>query len=195
MMRANAASGLNFVDDFTSYTLGQTVYAQTPYSSPDGFGYCYVRDNGGTIVARQEGTPTPHTYIAQTVADNREVYAVLNSSNATAGVALRVTLYHISNSDNCYCLIDSAGWVQFRQFVGGVNQANAGDHNSGAAPVSGDKMTISRSGSTVTVKKNETTVITKTLVGSPTGGEPAFYMQPGTFPPYREIREFGVKEL
>ena len=191
----DAASGLNFVDDFTSYSLGANLYNDVAaYSSPDGYGYVTVQDSGGTRVARAGSPSTIQTYVAQAVADDREVGAILHSTNATVGVVLELHLYYIDANTKCYVGFDTGGWCSFHQIVGGSSVVSQ-DVNTGAAPVAGDAFKISRTGNDIVVKKNGATIVTKTLSGSPTGGVPGFFMQYGTPTPYREIREFSVKEL
>ena len=198
MMRANAAAGAEVVINFTSgegYTLGETLYSRSDWTSPLGFGYITVADNSGTRVARASGAASPHTFIGETFTDDREVYVILHDRNLAPGVLLRLDLYHTDNANRASAQMDIGGYVEFRQFIGNVEQANTGSVNTGAAPAANDKLTIARSGSTITVKKNDITIITKTLVGTPASAPPAIYADTGTTPPYREIREFGAKDL
>ena len=198
MMRANAAAGAEVVINFTSgegYTLGETLYSRSDWTSPSGFGYITVADNSGTRVARASGAASTNTFIGETFADDREVYVILHDMNLTPGVAMRVDLYHTDASNRASAQMDIAGWVSFKQYIAGTEQANSGSFNSGVAPAANDKLTIARSGSTITVKKNDTTIITKTIVGTPASAPPGIYVETGTAPPYREIREFGAKDL
>ena len=199
MMRANAAAGAEVVINFTSaqgYTLGQTIYANADWTNTEGYSYNYIRDNSGTRVARQEGPGTPHIYIGDTFSDDREVYAILNDKEGVAGAVCRVYLYITDANNCCYVDHDNGNYVKFRQFIGGVEQANSASIDSGSLAVSGTKLTISRVGTAITVKKDTTTITTKTLAGSPASAQPGFYCyasSPTTN--YNEIREFGAKDL
>ncbi len=192
----NAASGgLTFVDDFTGYTLGETVYQQPPYDSPAGYSYCHIRDAGGTRVARQEWTLQTHTYVAQTVSDDREVALTAHEIPAGAGGPWALYLSYTDANNFIELVSDTGGYYTLTERVSGSNTTHYSS-NPYPALVQGDELRIRLSGGVLQAFKNASQIGSDYALASSTPlGQPGFRLSIGGMTGNTSISEFRVEEL
>ena len=165
MMRATAASGFSFSDDFgsTYHTLGDALTVSGLYTNISGFRPIKSKDSGGTRVAAQDlGTTQDEliTYTDETVPDARKVsLTVRQFRDGDAGHVFRMYAAY-ADADN-YVLVqrDTGGYVKI------VHRSSATDNINvdilGAMPTVG----------TVSVELNGTSMAVK-VAGSHIGASP-----------------------
>ena len=192
MMRANAASGLNFVDDFTTYTLGTDLGANNPpwlYSG--GSSRLEVADSGGVRVARHTGGQSNTDYTGTPAAHDREVSVTVKSKGQQDRIELHLSYQDGSN----YCKVDlyTNGFVGPRQSVAGTN-AVLGYFDAGW--VLGDKISMSRVGTTIKIFKNGVQVGSTYTGAAGQVGAPRLAVFDAASPSSTwEISQFELKDL
>ena len=193
MMRANAASGLNFVDDFSSYTVGQTLVSQNPSNYFDGGGsvIAIIADSGGTKVLRQPGGQSYTDFIGGTAASDREVSVTLKSVGQSNYTFVYLSFIDANNFTGMF--IYPTGWVGVQQKAAGANVFN---QNLEGSFSTGDKFTLSRVGTAVIFKRNgvqQGATFTATAAAS---GSVRLHMTDVASPSsFWEISQFEVKDL
>ena len=195
MMRANAASGLNFVDDFTTYTTGQNLVGQGPYDQATGYiNYMTVEDASGTRVAQLAAGDALHVYNGQTVANDRRVSLKIHNHWTGSGGHIGLYLSNVDADNYAWAKADSYGWLMLVVVNSGVTQLNQG-FNIGVTD--GDELELSYVGSTFTAKRNGSQIYQNPSVTVSTMGNPGIRMRAigsgGTGP--AQVSLFKIEEL
>ena len=198
MMRANAASGLNFVDDFTTYTTGVLLGSQTPpapYVVPSGANGAHIRDDSGTRVARLEGVgTTTYRYSGATLSADREVTMTSHGIPDASIIPFEMFLSHVDDNNYIKIFTDMAGWVTVQQKDGGT-QTNYYQSNVTGVPTSGDVFKLILNGGSLTAWRNATQ-LGGTFSPTVTLGQPAFRLScTSGVTVGASIRKFTVKDI
>ena len=191
MMRANAAGGLNFVDDFTSYTLGANLRDQAAYQYAGGNNDVVIADSGGVRVARLLGGLDLINFVGGSPALDREVSVTVKTFGQTNSIA--VYLSYIDGSNYTRMTIAPNGTLGIRQMVSGTNPILTGIPDTVFA---GDKLTISRTGTSLVLKRNGVQVGSPyTAAAAPSGNARIEFSDVESPSSFWEISKFEVKDL
>ena len=203
MMRANAAGGFSFSDDFgsTYHTLGNALTVSGLYTNIDGFRPIKSKDSGGTRVAAQDtGTQQSEivTYTAAPVPDMRKVsLTVRKFRDGAAGKVFR--LYGAYTDSNNYVAInrDVGGYVGIYHKVSGVDSPGV---SVGPGVMSeGDTISVELNGTSMSVKINGSHIGASPYTVTPPGGgygPPGFLQEiSATTTEVTEFTLFEVEEL
>ena len=179
MMRANAASGLNFVDDYTTgHADGFILTTDDPTNWSNIAGANRFTVNSGAVSIGAGGYKTQTIgFVGATVPDDMYFETTLSNAGLLAEGAN-------SNLDVYLRYVDADNWCQLQIYSGqiwNVNKKIGGTTSYGIyggpgprdATSNGDIIRIELSGSNITVKLNGTTLRTPVSdagVGALTGG-------------------------
>ena len=192
MMRANAAAaGLNFVDDFTGYALDALLRDQAPYTSGGASQSTIIADSGGVRVARQPGGVAILNYTASAVAADREVSVTVKTLGQQDYIG--VYLSYIDADNYTWMTIGATGSFGFLQKVAGANGVL---HTAASSASAGDKFTLSRVGTSLTLKQNGVQVGPTATLAAEGASTVRLHLRDAASPSSTwEISKFEVKDL
>ena len=163
MMRANAASGVNFNEQWAGYTLGEPLQTEGPYERLSGALNVTTEDRSGTRVATMlDNTDLTYRYTGPAPTSNRSLTAVIHQESDLAGSYVAFYLSYIDDNNFIEAKVAQDGWINLRYLVGGTGVFTAVGLNVGAG--AGDTIKLTLSGTTLTLHHNGGLLSTKTSV-------------------------------
>ena len=192
----DAGSGLlDFEDDFSTYTLTNTLQSEGPYTLMSGTGNATIQSSGGTPVATVLGNSDSfYRYNGATVADDRRVTFDIKTFAGASSNSLHLLLSYVDANNYIEADCDSSGWITLKQYVGGALTSLNYGHDLGAtAPAT---VELSLNGGELSFKLNGTVIRTVASIPATSLGNPGIrFKEASTVTQRGELSRFHIEEL
>ena len=192
----DAGSGLlDFEDDFSTYTLTNTLQSEGPYTLMSGTGNATIQSSGGTPVATVLGNSDSfYRYNGATVADDRRVTFDIKTFADASSNSLHLLLSYVDANNYIEADCDSSGWITLKQYVGGALTSLNYGHDLGAtAPAT---VELSLNGGELSFKLNGTVIRTVASIPATSLGNPGIrFKEASTVTQRGELSRFHIEEL